>query len=216
MRALAGQGYATASPDYRLATRTRPAFPEAIGDVRCAIRWLRAHADEHELQADRIAAIGTSAGGHLAALLATAPQAGELDSDCDVANTSPKIHAAVTYYAPFDLRPARKLTVGAEAVVHAFLGAKRKEDPERAALASPVTHVDSDDPPMLLVHGTADPTVDVSQSRRMYRALRDAGVTTTYIEVPGADHAFPIITRRPMLQTATCTTLAFLQAALRP
>lgn len=214
MRHLAGLGYAAVAVDYRLAAAPRNTFPAAVADARCAVRWLRLNAAVLDIDADRMAAMGFSAGGHLAAMLATAHDVEGLDARCPLRTVSPRVQAAVSFFAPFDLRPGEPVGPGTERVIANFLGTRADADPARAALASPRTHVDRSDPPMLLVHGQRDETVYIDQARRMQRALEDAGVASTLVEVPRGAHGFGLFPPRAHHPVATCTTLAFLHAAL--
>lgn len=211
--ALAARGYAGVALDYRLADAPERVFPAAVADARCAVRWLRAHAAEHAIDPDRIGALGFSAGGHLAALLATAPDAQGLDQSCATANVSPRIQAAVAWFAPFDLRRPTG-SRATDRAISQFLGAEPAVDAERATLASPIAHVDVSDPPMLLVHGTDDRVVDIRESRRMRSALRAARVAVTLVELEGAGHGFGLLSPRPEHRPAVCTTLAFLDATI--
>lgn len=211
MRRLAARGFAVASASYRLAPE-HP-FPAAVADARCAVRWLRAHAREHDLNPDRIATMGVSAGGHLAALLATAAEDGSLDDGCPITDASPRVQAAVAYYAPYDLRD---LPEEVTSMVSQFLGAAPSEVPDRARRGSPITHVDATDPPMLLVHGTRDGTVPIEQARRMKQRLAAAKVPVTLVPVDGARHGFPLLDSHPDRRPATCSTLAFLNTTMPP
>ncbi|MFW6086907.1 MAG: alpha/beta hydrolase fold domain-containing protein [Myxococcota bacterium] len=210
-RRLAARGYAVASAGYRLAPE-HP-FPAAVADARCAVRWLRSHAREHDLDPDRIATLGVSAGGHLAALLATASEDDSLDDGCPIADASPRVQAAVAYYAPYDLRDLPE-EVGR--MVSQFLGAPPLEVPDRAERGSPIAHVEGSDPPMLLVHGTRDGTVPIEQARRMEHKLAASEVPVTLVPIEGARHGFPVLDSRREHRPATCSTLAFLNATIPP
>lgn len=216
MLRLAGQGYAAASVDYRLADAPRNVFPAAVEDVRCAVRWLRSHAAEHGIDASRVAALGSSAGGHLAAMLGTATDVPGLDGACPLRDVSPAVGAVVAIAGPHDIRTAGALDAGQRAMVENFLGIRPEEDPERALLASPAVHASAGDPPFLLIHGTADDVVPVRQSRSMRDTLRAAGVPATLIELPGVGHSIPEFSSDPRFRASTCTILAFLRERLRP
>lgn len=210
---LVAQGYAAAAVDYRLVARgARNRFPTQVADARCAVRYLRRRAEELDLDPDRAAAIGYSAGAHLAMMLATASDVEGLDEGCDDVATSPEIRIAVSYFGPTDLRPEAPFDAVAERIVNRFLGASRRREPELAALASPITHVDSTDAPIMLVHGVEDDVVPIAQSRRMRATLARAGVPTQLVEVEGRGHGFRVFATD--LRPATCTSLEFLARAL--
>jgi acetyl esterase/lipase len=214
MRFLAGQGYVAASVGYRLAAAPRNLFPAAVEDVRCAVRWLRSRAAEYSLDPTRVAALGSSAGGHLAAMLGTAAGVEGLDGECPLTDHSPAVSAVVAIAAPLDIRTAGALDPSQRWMVENFLGAPPEAVPERALLASPAVHVATGDPPFLLIHGTADGVVSVRQSRSMRDTLRAAGVPATLLELPGVGHSFPEFSWDSRLRGASCTTLEFLRTRL--
>jgi len=177
LAALARAGYAAATVDYRLAPKYR--WPAQLDDVREAVRWLRAHAAAEGYDAQRVALIGWSAGGHLACMLALhGSQADE--------------PGAARVYAAVALSPLTDLTAGYwDRIPHSgrkLLGASRAEAPERYRAASPVAWVDPEDPPILLVHGLDDPVSPADQSLRLIRALRRVGAHGELLALPGQGH----------------------------
>ncbi|MFF0373907.1 alpha/beta hydrolase [Actinoplanes missouriensis] len=157
---LVAEGFAVASVDYRLSAEAL--FPAQLDDVTAAVGWLRAHAGELGVDAGRIVAWGESAGGHLAALLGL---------------TVPGLAGVVDWYGPSDLRSHR--------------GERELQligSPDRAAQASPVTHVHPGAPPFHLAHGTADQLVPVSQSEQLTAALRASAVPVDLKLISGAGH----------------------------
>jgi acetyl esterase/lipase len=211
-RILAGRGYAAASVDYRLVPAT---FPAAVADVRCAVRWLREHAAERRIDPDRVGLVGFSAGAHLAALAGLAPEVDALDEVCD-STAELAVHALVLLFGPSDLRAEAGWPRPTTRIITRFLGTPAAEDPTRAALASPIAWAGPGDPPTLLIHGDADAVVPLDQSIQLRDALAAAGVATTYVEIEGGRHGFPLFSARPDLRAAPCTTLAFLAAHLAP
>jgi len=187
MADLAARGYVVASLNYRLGGEAK--FPAATEDVDAAIRWLRAHAADYGIDKARVAIWGASAGGQLAALAATdcSPSEGKAESDC--------VQAAAIWYGVFDV-PA--LANGGPPY---FAG--------NGAKASAVTFLDAKDPPFLLIHGTDDKTVPVTQSREMIAKLKDTGVRSEFIELPGIDHSWigktPEATRAAHLKALQAT-----------
>jgi acetyl esterase/lipase len=222
-RVLAGQGYVTATASYRL-TETGPKnqFPAAVADVRCAVRWLRSNASLHGADPSRIAAVGLSAGGHLAAMLGTASDQSRLDDgSCGLASgVSAAVQAVVSYYPPTELVSCATETLTCLLASTAFLGAAPSANPGLASVASPITYADASDPPFLFVHGLRDDAIASRQSRILRDALAGQGVATGYVELPNGGHGFPILGASASVLgdasqlTETCTTLAFLRAAL--
>jgi acetyl esterase/lipase len=169
-RDLARAGYVAYTIDYRLAPAHR--YPDQLADVRAAFAFLRASARSLAVDPDRIAVMGYSAGAHLALLLGLANEDG-----------GPAPRAVVAGAPPTDLRAYPN-----SPVVEALIGGSGEELPEAYAEASPITHVSAGDPPVMLCHGTLDLVVDVEQSRRMFEALREAGVHAELLEEPLAGH----------------------------
>jgi acetyl esterase/lipase len=185
-------GYVAASMEYRLSGEAK--FPAQIEDVQAAIRFLREHASQYGIDPKRIAVWGQSAGGHLAALAGTTGSGAE------------RPDAVIDWNGPADLLEpvelARLLAQKAQQhaptiAVERLLGGPVDEHRELARAASPVNHASSDDPPFLILHGTADPEVDISQSRALYQALRAAGVDATLKEYAREAH-FGIHPFRPV------------------
>ncbi|CAM3608045.1 Lipase/esterase, putative [Deinococcus saxicola] len=176
---LARAGFVTISADYRLAPGDT--FPAQLHDVRAAVRWLRAHAPELNIDPQRIGVWGVSAGAHLAGLLGTATGAERKDGE---AEPSARVQAVGNVSGVMDfLDPA--FDFGPQPLP--LFGAPLAECRELAARASPVTHAGADAPPFLHLHGTADDEVPVSQARRMHAALLQAGTSSELIELDG-DH----------------------------
>ncbi len=187
------KGYAIASLGYRL-TDAAP-FPAQIQDVKAAVRWLRAHAQEYHLDPARFAAWGSSAGGHLVAMLGTAGGIKAFDVGPHLDQSS-RVQAVVDYYGPSDLRrfvdtPGYAVHGRADSPEAKLVGGRVADRPDQAAGASPVTYVTRDDPPFLILHGADDPTVPVSQSETLHAALTQAGVASRLHLLPGAKHGGP-------------------------
>jgi acetyl esterase/lipase len=183
LRGFVAQGYAVASVGYRLATEAP--FPAQLDDLRAAMRFLRRKAKDHALDPERVAAVGASAGGHLVALLATAGE-----GECSPDDPSCRPQAVVDFFGPSDLEDLAGFASrsGIPTPVDVLLGGPLRENGEKAAQASPVTHVSADDPPFLILHGDRDWLVPLRQSRLLEKALKDAGVEATLHVVAGAGH----------------------------
>jgi acetyl esterase/lipase/ketosteroid isomerase-like protein len=186
------RGYVAASMEYRLSGEAR--FPAQIDDVKAAIRFLRENAARYGIDPRRIVVWGQSAGGHLAALAGTTGTGAE------------RPDAVIDWNGPADLLEpgeiARLLAQKAKQnaptmAMERLLGGPVEEHRELARAASPIHHVSPDDPPFLIMHGTADPEVDISQSRALHQALRAAGVDATLKEYAREAH-FGIHPLRPV------------------
>lgn len=207
MASLAARGYVVASVNYRLAGEAR--FPAAAGDVDAAIRWLKTNAAAYGIDKTRVGIWGGSAGGQLAGLAGVNCSAGDgkTESDC--------VQAAVIWYGVFDFSTMPQRQPAAE---NAYLGCKLADCPEQVKAASPISFVDPKDPPTLLIHGTDDKTVPVTQSREMIAKLKAAGVRSEFIELPETDHSWigktPEATRAAHLK-ALQATVDWFDATLR-
>jgi acetyl esterase/lipase len=185
---LAARGYVVASASYRLAPKAK--FPDMLGDAKAAVRWLRANADRLHGRPDRIAAMGISAGGHLACLVGlTRPEDG-LEGIVGNPGVSSAVQAVVSFFGPTDFTLRTWSPAAEDSVYVPFLGSRFDADPAAYRRASPVSYVRRGAPPFLLVHGTADTVVDLSQSHTLADNLREVGVPARLIEVPGAGHGW--------------------------
>ena len=167
-------------------------LPAQLHDCKGAIRWLRAHADEYQLDANHIGIFGASAGGHLAALLGTTAQTPELEGTVGGnLNFSSRVQAVCAFYAPTDLDRLvadPKDRKNPQAPVARLLGSAVENNLAQAVAASPVTHVSKDSAPFYLLHGEKDTLVPAEQSRLLHAALTQAGVETHLEIIPGKGH----------------------------
>ena len=185
--ALLGKGYAVASTNYRFST-TAP-LPAQIADVRAAVRFLKANAAKYHLDPDHVGAWGASAGGHLVALLAVGADIPELDGDRKPAAgaPSPSVRCVIDLFGPTDFAtivPADQ----AGGPVGRLLGGSSGQKKELARLGSPVSHVSKAAAPCLILHGTDDKLVPLSQSEVFADRLRRAGADVELVVLPGAGH----------------------------
>ncbi len=203
--ALAQAGFVVAAAEYRVVPNT---FPAPLEDGKAAIRYLRAHAADYGIDPERIGVVGDSAGGWLSQLLATTGGAEGFDKGFDKGDfldQSSAVQAAASLYGLSDLRnlgegfpPEIEDVHRSPAVTEALLlhgpafatfpGAPIESDPAKALAASPMGHLDAAKPPILLMHGSADPLVSPLQSRQIYEALRGRGDRVDYVLVDGAAH----------------------------
>ena len=193
---MARLGYVGVTPDYRLVPGAR--FPAQVEDCKAAIRWLRAHAAEYGVRADRIGVVGFSAGGHLAAMLGlTGTQDGLESAGGD---PSSRIQAVVSFFGPTDFS-TRDWPVDLEReVIVPFLGGSWTDRPDVYRKASPISHVSAQAPPFLFLHGTDDKLVPVDQSRRLADRLNRLGVPAQVIAFEGEGHGFSDATNQKAMQ----------------
>ena len=175
------RGYAVLSIDYRFSQQAP--FPAQLIDCKTAIRWARANAGKYGYNAARIVVGGSSAGGHLAALLGVTNGQKDYDVGPYPAHSS-DVQAVVDEFGPAELTPEKLPALKKE--LSALLGA----DPEAARRASPCFLVRGTEPPFLILHGTADDCVPIEQSRVLSAALKCAGSAAELLEIPGGGHGF--------------------------
>jgi len=198
IRQFAASGYVAVSVAYRFAPE-HP-WPAQIEDVKCAVRYLRAHAEEHSINPDAIGVVGHSAGGHLALLLGLMNPEDGLEGNGGHEGHSSKVQAVINLCGPADLRTwrahpeaeaAAKASGGKgfEDLLEDLMGTTDRSVPEMA-LASPVNYIGSDDPPVLSFHGSVDLVVPLEQSEQLHAALEAAGVTNELVVFEGGDHGF--------------------------
>jgi len=184
------RGFALASINYRLSGEAL--FPAQIEDCKSAVRWLRAHADAYGINPDKIVAWGSSAGGHLAALVGTSAEVAELE-DLSAGNSShsSRVQAVIDWYGPTDFLQMGGSHDGPGSPESKLVGCAIQTCPDKVKAANPITYVSKDDPPFLIQHGDADPVVPYSQSQLLHDALIGAGLESTFELVAGAAHGGP-------------------------
>jgi acetyl esterase/lipase len=198
-------GFALASLDFRVSTEAR--FPAQIHDIKAAIRFLRAEASKYGYRSDRIAISGSSSGAHLAALTGITNGHTELEGRVGGHfDKSSSVQAIISYYGASNLTTllAQSTPFGVNMRVPALerlLGAKPDAVPDLAKLASPVFHIDANDPPLLLFHGDQDPQMPINQSHELEGAYEEQGLKVAFEVVHGAVHGGPAFfdTRRAAL-----------------
>jgi acetyl esterase/lipase len=222
---LIAAGYAVASLNYRLSGEAL--FPAQIQDVKAAVRWLRANAATYNLDPDRFASFGASAGGNLAAMLGTSGDVEEFDDPAlGHADVSSRVQAVIDWFGPIDFLQmdaqfAADDVCPASAESHdaanspesLLLGAGVQTMPDLAAAANPITYVTDDDPPFFIQHGTADCNVPIAQSQLLLEALLEATgeEQNTFIPIEGAGHGGSEFSAEDNF----ALVIAFLDGALR-
>ena len=221
---LAAAGYVAVSVDYRLGAG---AWPHNLHDCKNAVRFLRAHAAKYQLDPERIAVAGGSAGGHLALMVgftADQPEFEPTGVATPYPGVSSKVRAVIDLYGPANLLtrqevdaqgvPTGKFRAVGPAAVYGT------DDPAAPVYvrASPVTHVTKNAPPVLILHGQIDLTVDRAQSEELAGVLAKHGVPHEFVRVAGAGHTFDFETwnKKPLSRDLRPVALAFLEKHLSP
>jgi acetyl esterase/lipase len=194
---LVHQGFAVASIQYRFSQDA--IWPAQAYDCKAAIRFLRANAGKYNFDPNHFGVGGDSAGGHLAAFIGTSGDVKEMEGDLGDTNVSSRVQAVVDWFGPTDL-----LVMGQQAGPHSMIQHESADSPESrlmggpvqeksalAKTANPITYIDKNDPPFLIMHGDNDQLVPLGQSIILAKALLDAGVEVTMKTIHGAGHEGP-------------------------
>ncbi len=201
IRVSAEHGYVSVSISYRLVPKHL--FPAQVEDCKCAVRWLRENAQQLNVDPDRIGVVGASAGAHLAMMLGAMDTGDGLEGEGGSPDASSRVQAVVSFCGPTNL--AGEFPDASKNLVADFLG-----EADKAKAASPITYVNKDDPPMLLIQGTKDPLVPHDQAVQMVEALTAAGVPGRVELLIGEGHGWPSQHKRVM-----AATFAFLDEYLK-
>lgn len=221
---LAGRGFVVASVDYRLSAEAR--FPAQIQDVKAAIRFLRGHAAEYGIDSARVYIWGGSAGGQLAALAATTCGMKEFEPAISTGRMSHAemekaavsqgavsdcVEGAAIWYGIFDVGSYKGSNT------EDYLGCKGPSCEPAAHASSPLNYIRPGLPPMLILQGTADTTIDPEQAPRMSAALKAAGEPVELVMLSDAGHGWigktPEETKAASLEALRRTVLFFEQLA---
>ncbi len=204
---FARSGLVAFSVDYRLSQGPENRWPAQLEDVQRAVRWIRAHASQFGVNPERIGAFGHSAGGQLAALLGM--EDSRDNSDAALAKFSSRVQAVVDVSGPADFTTVRDPE--GIAFLTNFFGASFTKNPQVWRDASPAFHAEKSDAPFLIVHGTHDESVPISQAQELYDKLQAAGVPATLIRVDEG-HTFQ---SREARRTLAIEALAFFNRYLK-
>lgn len=179
--------YAAASIGYRLTQEA--IWPAQIHDCKAAIRWLRANAAKYGYDPERIGVVGTSAGGHLVAMLGTSGDVKSLEGNLGKhPDVSSRVACVVDFFGASDLTVLGSRHDGPDSPPAKLIGGTIQENKEAAWNASPITYVSEDDPSFLMIHGTDDPLVPYNQSELLDAALKKVKVESQLIPVVGGGH----------------------------
>lgn len=193
---FAKQGFAVASLNYRLTDKAR--FPAQIEDCKAAVRWLRAHAQEHNIDPDKVGAFGMSAGGHLVALLGVTNNDKQFDDVGGNQKYSSNVQAVCDWCGPTNMLTLQKQSrghtslnwEGKDAPLRHLLGDEPTKVPALAHKASPIDFVKAGAPPFLIMHGDRDEVVPIQQSQELYDALKKVKADVQMVTVKGGGHSF--------------------------
>jgi acetyl esterase/lipase len=184
---LAQRGYVAATISYRFCPRHR--FPAQVEDAKCAVRFLRAHAEKYQIDKDRVGAIGASAGAHLAMMLGTMGKEDGLEGDGGWPDQSSQVQAVVAFFGPTNLL-ADDMPAPTVPLLRDFIGGNKNEKREIYLRASPIRYVSPGDAPLLMLQGTKDPLVPHTQAVAMAEALSKQGVPGRVELYIGAAHGW--------------------------
>jgi acetyl esterase/lipase len=210
-RYLNDQGFLVASVNYRLTMGTTK-FPAMIEDVKCAVRYLRAHAAEYNLDANHIGALGASAGGHLVSLLGTSDPSAGWDVG-EYLDQSSRVQAVVPIsgFSDFTIKVFDEIDI----YVMYAMGDLSGKSTEKTIAASPVTYITADDPPFLIIHGDNDGVAPVEQATVLQGRLEAAGVPSELIIVQNGSHSLTEADMVPTREEISQSILDFLVKNLK-
>jgi len=198
---LLNSGFAVVTVNHR---SSRDAiFPAQIQDIKAAVRFIRANGHNFQIDPSFIGITGYSSGGHLSAMMGTSGFIRLMTINSKTAQIegqvgnytaySSSVNAVVDWFGPTDFQ---SMDSCGSTMVHdapdspesILIGAPIQDNDDLCALANPISYIDPDDPPFLILHGDADPLVPYCQSEMLYQGLQEAGVSSQYVLVPQAAH----------------------------
>lgn len=215
---LAAHGYFCLSIEYRVVKTAQ--WPAQIEDCKLAVRWLRANAAKYNVDPNRIAAAGASAGGHLAACLGTMVDIKEYEGSGGNPGVSSAVQAVVDFYGPTDFVTPGIYSEQATQLTEGLMGKPLAGNEELWKSGSPVFYVKAGAPPMLLIHGDVDGAIPLAQSTVFAEALKKAGVPCEFIVVKRGGHGLclnpkPNLTMKPTEAEITTSMINFLDKYLK-
>lgn len=183
-KGLASQGFAVASINYRLAADAL--WPSQVADAQLAVRWLRTHASDLQLDPGRLCTIGLSAGAYLSVFLGVLQSTHAGDQAQLLATVSPTVSCVVDFYGPVDLAHLLQTNPVPNQTVVQMLGYETPEmNPRLYHAASPLFFVSSKSAPTLIIHGTQDDIVPLAQSQALHSALQQNHIPVQLITYQG-------------------------------
>jgi acetyl esterase/lipase len=200
-KALLDAGFAVVMPNHRSSSDAK--YPAQIQDIKAVVRFVRANAEKYQIDTSFIGITGYSSGGHLAALAGTSGlikgyTVGSITEDIEgnvgrFLNYSSSVNAVVDWFGPTDFLVmdscGSSLNHNASnSPESSLIGGSIQDNKDKCALADPITYVDTNDPPFLILHGDADPLVPHCESELLFSALQKANVTSQFVLVPNGQH----------------------------
>ncbi len=178
----AERGYVAVAVDFRLISvkendKTKYLFPAQVYDVKCAVRWLRANAKKYKIDPNRIGAVGWASGGHLALMLGLTDLSHGLEGECGNSIFSSGVQAVVNLAGPTELISLYHESRSASIKLVEFLGGTPEEVPDQYKIASPLTYVSKDDPPVLTIHGDRNISIPPKQAELLDAKMKEAGAS---------------------------------------
>lgn len=179
----AERGYVAVAVDYRLTSvkendKTKYLFPAQVYDVKCAVRWLRANAKKYKIDPNRIGAVGWASGGHLALMLGLTDPSHGLEGECGNSIFSSGVQAVVNLGGLTELISSYHESVFPSPIMLVeFLGGTPEEVPDQYKIASPLTYVSKDDPPVLTIHGDRNISIPPKQAELLDAKMKEAGAS---------------------------------------
>jgi acetyl esterase/lipase len=177
-------GWNVVNVEYRLARQALA--PAAVEDSLCALRFVAAQAKTYNFDVNRLITMGESAGGHLALTTGMIPESSGFARECE-GPPLPKVAAILNWYGVADVNDVIDDGPHKANLAVQWFGAMPNRD-ELARRLSPLSYIRADQPPVLTIHGDADPTVNYQQAVRLHEALSKAGVQNQLLTIPGGHH----------------------------
>jgi acetyl esterase/lipase len=187
---LLDDGFAVASINYRLSQEA--IFPAQIVDCKAAVRWLRANAGNYDYNAEKIGVWGSSAGGHLVALMGTSGNLKRWDLGENLDHSS-AVQAVCDWYGPSDFLkmddlPGSFAHLDENSPESMLIGGDIRKHPEKVREANPISYISENTPPFLIMHGKKDRTVIHQQSILLHDALKAHHIDSELILLENAGH----------------------------
>ncbi|MFN8074044.1 MAG: alpha/beta hydrolase [Kineosporiaceae bacterium] len=190
------KGWAVAGVSVRSASQAQ--FPGQIYDIKSATRWLRANASKYNLDPNRFAVAGDSSGGWTAAMATVTNGVASLEGDLGTTGVSSDIQVGLDLFGPIDLLQMQKMALPGSGFDHdgpsspgsQLVGCQIQTCPDKVRLTNPLTYLDANDPPLMIMHGTNDMVVPPGQSPLIYDAYKAKCLNAQFFSVPGAGHGW--------------------------